>query len=253
MERTREGYNVKEEIYPDFVRVTYCSKPIFNKINPNWNQYYVDFGDKVSKPKNMNNPSRDDNILRARRKVFDIALLNSFDYFFTFTLDKEKIDRYDVSVIKKRLIKYLNNMQQRHNFRCLLIPEFHKDGALHFHGLCSGDLKLVDSGKKTESGQIIYNVPQWRLGFSTAIELYGDYTVVCKYITKYISKDFKKIFGKFYYTCGDLVREPIKSYDNYPYFLVSDLPSFRCSEANLNFKYDVFKEKNFKLGFDEID
>lgn len=256
MDRTHDGYNVKIEIYPDFERVTYCNKPIFNKLHENfgpcliWN-YELNRFEHECKPKNMDNPVRDDSVLRARRKVFDIALLNSFDYFFTFTLDKTKIDRYDVPAIKKKLIKYLNNMQQRYNFRCLLIPEYHKDGALHFHGLCSGDLKLVDSGKRTDKGQVIYNVPQWRLGFSTAMELYGDYTVVCKYITKYISKDFKKIFGKFYYTCGDLVREPEKTFDNVWFPVVKADKSYSIDDLNLRFKY--ITNKLTDVGFDIDD
>lgn len=249
MEKTRDGQNTKIEIYPNFVRTTVCSKPIFNRAR----EYYtfLDFDDKKSKPKNMNNVVRDDSIIRAKRKVFDIALLNSYDYFFTWTLDSSKIDRYNVSVIKKKLIKYLNNMQQRYNFRCLLIPEYHKDGAVHFHGLCSGDLKLVDSGKKTDSGQVIYNMTQWKLGFSTAIELYGDYTTICKYITKYISKDFKKIFGKFYYTCGQLVREPDKVYTDLEYHLI-DCPSYHNEEANCSFKYftNYAGDSNEKKGFD---
>lgn len=248
MEKSREGQNTKIEIYPNFERTTVCSKPIFNKLRP----YYplMPSGEKISKPQNLNNPVRDDSVLRAKRKVFDIALLNTYDYFFTWTLDKTKIDRYDVKVIKQKLIKYLNNMQQRHNFRCLLIPEYHKDGAIHFHGLCSGNLKLVDSGKKTESGQIIYNMSQWRLGFSTAIELYGDYMTVCKYITKYISKDFKKIFGKFYYTCGELVREPEKVYTDIPFYLV-DSPAYYNSDSDCSFKYLTdFGDSNEENGFD---
>lgn len=248
MEKTLEGFNTKIEIYPNFERTTVCNKHIFNRLH----EYYqpINFGEKVSKPKNMNNPVRDDNVIRARRKVFDIALLNTYDYFFTWTLDKTKIDRYDVPTIKKRLIKYLNNMQQRHNFRCLLIPEYHKDGAVHFHGMFSGDVKLLDSGKMTESGQVIYNMPQWRLGFSTAIPLYGDYTTVCKYITKYISKDFKKIFGKFYYTCGDLVREPEKTYCDLSFSSV-DTSSVYCASADLEFKYYThYGDVDEKAGFD---
>ncbi len=92
-----------------------------------------------------------------------------------------------------------------------------------------------DRGVTTESGQIIYNMPQWKFGFSTAIELYGDFINCAKYITKYISKDFRKIFGSFYYAggCG-LVRHPDVELLDIDYF------SLDCKEYSkpfFGFKY----------------
>lgn len=226
-------HNVKEEIYPTCIRSTVCTKPIFKDKNYELTKPIVR---ERRTSYNTDNPVRDDSVLRAKRKVFDISMLNQFDYFVTWTLDKRKINRYDKKVIKQKLLNFLSNLRQRYNAKYLLIPEYHKDGAIHMHGLFTGDFKLIDSGFKTKDGKTIYNMPQWSYGFSTAIKISGDYSNVCKYITKYVEKDFKKIFGKFYYSGGDLIREPIKKYYNIDFNAV-EAPEFYCKEANLSFKY----------------
>ena len=99
----------------------------------------------------------------------------------------------------------------------LIVPEYHKDGAIHFHGLVAGNLNFVDSGHQDKKGHVIYNMPQWSLGYSTAIELYGNRQCVASYITKYITKDFKKIFGKFYYSGGGVKRDVETVYCNLDY------------------------------------
>ena len=194
---------------------------------------------KEAKPKNMTNDVRSDNLKRAKERVFDIAYCNEFTHFVTWTLNKEMIDRYDAKEVSKKLHDFLHNMQKRHNLLYLVIPELHKDGAIHMHGLISGEIDLVDSGKKTSDGKAIYNMPQWKLGFSTAIELSGDRINVAKYITKYITKDFKKIFGSFYYAGGHgLQRKPSIELCDMDYEKVKE-KAFLVPAANREFKYFV--------------
>lgn len=71
----------------------------------------------------------------------------------------------------------------------LIFPERHKDGAVHFHGLVSGNLKMSDSGRKTSRGQAILNCESWTLGFSTSVLLDDSKANVCGYIMKYITKE----------------------------------------------------------------
>lgn len=179
---------------------------------------------------------RDDNLKRTKEKVFDIAMLNKFEYFVTWTLDKEKIDRYDPKVVSKKLSKFLNNMVSRYDLKYLVIPEHHKDGAIHMHGLISGNFHLVDSNRKTKSGKIIYNMPGWSWGHSTAIETYGENENISKYITKYLTKDFRKIFGKYYYSGGDIIRDAPIILDNWDY---DQLPykEYSIPSINRKFKY----------------
>lgn len=227
--------NTKEKIYPNGQhKFTVCSKPIF-KIDEYMES--TDDLEPVPKPKNMGNEVRADSMKRAKERIFDISMCNQFDYFITWTLNPELIDRYDPAEVSKKLKTFLNNKMKRNGLVYLVIPEYHKDGAIHMHGLIRGDLKMVDSGKKTKDGKSIYNMPEWTLGFSTAIPIDGEQEVLSKYMTKYITKDFRKIFGSFYYAGGKgLIRQPeVRVYDSdYESF---DEKEFRPDGVNLWFKY----------------
>ena len=54
---------------------------------------------------------------------------------------------------------------------------------------------------------MIYNLPGWTLGYTAAIEVYGDYAGAVAYVCKYIGKQGDKPAGRWYYSGGDL-REP---------------------------------------------
>lgn len=152
---------------------------------------------------------------RAYKKVFDYAICNEqvFDLFITLTLDQERIDRYDMEKIYPKLKNFLSNRVERKGLKYIIVPELHKDGAVHFHGLInSSAVQLKDSGKRVwdrkslSYGKTIYNVTDWKLGFTTACKLTGDYENVCKYITKYVTKQTEGglIGGRYYYHGGDL-------------------------------------------------
>ena len=171
---------------------------------------------------------------RARAKLRRLALSNEFDWFVTLTLDKEKIDRFDPKAIMQRVNRWLDNMVRRHGLRYVLVPERHKDGAIHFHGFFAGHgLQAVDSGTISlpgeksprrwiheaqraewlqQGGHIVYNLPQWDFGFTTAIALYGTYSAAVGYICKYIGKqEGERPMGRWYYSGGAL-QEPPKEY-----------------------------------------
>lgn len=64
---------------------------------------------------------------------------NGFSHFVTFTLDKEKVDRYDPGLIMKRVNRILDNLVRRNGLTYILVTELHRDGAYHFHGfICRG-------------------------------------------------------------------------------------------------------------------
>jgi len=148
---------------------------------------------------------------RARAKVRRIALSNDFRWFVTLTLDPTRIDRYDVGEVVRKLSQWCSNQVKRRGLRYILVPERHKDGALHFHGFFSDALEAVASGHRDKGGRMIYNLPQWTLGFTAAIELYGDYAGAVAYVCKYIGKQGDKPAGRWYYSGGDL-REPETEY-----------------------------------------
>lgn len=227
-------HNAKEKQYPQgYRKISIASRKVYRESG--WElSDKSDKSEKVSKPQNPENASRSDSIRRAKQKVFDIAAMNNFDYFITWTLDSEKINRYSAEELMKKLANTLRNWVSRYSLKYLLLPEYHKDGALHLHGLISGNMKMTDSGTFKAPGfnqpvkletilsnnipleqcHTVYNMPQWSLGWSTAIPTYGDVENCAKYITKYVTKDMQKIFGNFYYAGGKIVRDvPYKLFD----------------------------------------
>lgn len=182
------------------------------------------------------NESRNDNVKRAKDKVFEIAYANNFAYFITLTLDEAKISRTNKEEIKRALNVWLQNLVQRSGFLYVFCPEYHADGqAIHFHGLCSGNLNLTDSGtvlcegykepiKATKAarlglqGRTVYNLDNWKYGFSTVVKLDDQKERTALYITKYIVKDNNKILGRYFYSGGKgLIRQVPTEYRNYPY------------------------------------
>lgn len=150
---------------------------------------------------------------RARAKVRRLALANEFSYFVTLTLSPEMVNRYDAAAIMKKVNIWLNNMVKRKCLRYVLVPERHKDGAFHFHGFFAGDgLEVVPSGHFDKNGHEIFNLPQWNLGFTAAIALYGTYSQAVGYVCKYIGKQGgERPMGRWYYSGGGLI-EPQKEY-----------------------------------------
>lgn len=169
---------------------------------------------------------------RARAKVAELARANDFSYFVTLTLDAERIDRYDIKEQQRVFRCWLDNAVRRYGLAYVLVPERHKDGAIHYHGLFNDALSYVDSGTISragikrpqrprskeqramwldEGGQIVYNIGEWSFGFSTAIGLYGERRAAIAYVCKYIGKDAEKIGGRWYYSGGHLLK-PARSY-----------------------------------------
>lgn len=168
---------------------------------------------------------------RAAGRVRDLALCNDFRWFVTLTLDPAKIDRHDMEALTHVLNRWSDNRVRRKGLRYILVPERHKDGAIHLHGFFNDALPLVDSGtvslpggkprkprsrKQREEwlsagGKIVYNIPDWSLGFSTALQLTGDYHAAVAYVCKYVRKQQEKIGGRWYYSGGKL-QEPEVSY-----------------------------------------
>lgn len=228
------SHNMRVKIYPDGSKTfLLASRDIFREAGYEVADFDKDFSDfhcSCSRSVSESNIQRSQR--RARVAVADYALSNSFKYFVTLTLDAARIDRYDIKEITRKLKHWLDNCVRRRGLKYILVPEYHKDGALHYHGFFNDALPAVDSGAFTKDGkikkprsateramllesgwQIVYNLQKWTLGFSTAIELYGDKHAAVNYVCKYITKSDIKIGGRWYYSGGDLKKPKIELYD----------------------------------------
>ena len=147
---------------------------------------------------------------RARVAVRDLGLSNDWAYFVTLTLDAQRIDRYDPVEVVKHLNHWLDNRVRRDGLAYVLVPEHHKDGAIHFHGFFNDALSVVDSGHHDQGGHPVFNLPAWGWGFSTAIALYGEGAAAVAYCCKYVAKQQEKIGGRWYYSGGKLRRPAVE-------------------------------------------
>jgi hypothetical protein len=171
---------------------------------------------------------RQDSFKRSKNAIFEIASANEWKYMVTFTVDKDKCDRYDREAVKKAFSGWLYDMSKRKGLKALIIPEYHKDKAIHFHGLINDTLEMEHSGTykiegekkpvkestlrrrgltpRAENVKDVFNVKGYKLGFSTAVPLDGNVTRVSYYMTKYCTKDLEKIFGSYYFCVGKVKR-----------------------------------------------
>lgn len=203
-------HNCKIVRYPCGVSdILISSRPIFPDCKPKKSESLEDFSDAIAKYMLtvQEYKSFDRSVRRAKSRVRQIALSNDFKFFVTLTLDPKKIDRFDMTKIVKDMRIWLDNRVRRKGLKYILVPERHDKGGIHFHGFFNDALDVVPSGHYDKSGHVIYNLPDWTYGFTTAIELYGDYPVAVAYVCKYIGKQGCKPAGRWYYSGGDL-REP---------------------------------------------
>lgn len=122
---------------------------------------------------------------RTRRNIREIALCNNFHYFVTLTIDSKLADRYSLEICQTKLKKILKKIKRTNkNFKYIFITEKHKDGAFHFHGLCTS----FDDLYINENGYYSSYIFSKELGFNSFSKI-KDYTRCCNYITKYITKD----------------------------------------------------------------
>lgn len=128
------------------------------------------------------------NISRARGRVQEIALCNEWEWFATFTLDDAKQDRFCLRQYVHDLGVWIGNYNRKYGTRLqyIIIPEQHKDGAWHAHGLLHG--VSADSLAVNEYGYM--DMPYYRNRFGyISLSKIKDTHAVARYVTKYISKD----------------------------------------------------------------
>jgi hypothetical protein len=211
-------------VYPDYIKIFK-----FNGTHPKLMPGFE--ASKKQKSSGLNTPinkALDElrSIRRSKQNVRDIIICNDFELFCTFTIAS---DRQDIAKSKTKIQNWFKNQRNRKG-KChyLAVPELHSDKeSLHFHIVIkgfTGELKEAINPKTgkplKEYGRQIYNIPSFTLGF-TKVQMMDNAPVskekVSSYISKYITKDMPRFFGKNrYYASKSLIR-PQKIY-NPPYY-----------------------------------
>ena len=157
---------------------------------------------------------------RARINAFDIIMCNpSLDTFATFTYKPDdELDKSSYDDCYEKLGVWLSNRVQRRGLQYVIVPERHKSGDIHFHGILNSAALKLDRARSPKSGRAlssggkpIYNLVDWSFGFTTA-QIIGeageDREKVAKYVFKYMGKQVgAKIGGRYCLIGGrDLAR-----------------------------------------------
>lgn len=229
---SREGELISDivKVYSDMIKVV-----IYH------NSYRLPSSSRRYVPKDIaKKTKREDSIHRSLRRtkttIKDIMLSNRFDMWCTFTYNCRSCQpkctnnpctcspstckRFDIDHTRRVLTNWFRN-QKKHSpqLRYLAVPEFHKNGAIHFHCMLSGfNGRLKDSGKKTKNGQVIYNASGYYSGYTEFVkigELYQagsgseQYRRVISYLTKYITKDMPLVYGRRRFLVSRELERPI--------------------------------------------
>lgn len=170
--------------------------------------------------KPLNNEKLDAALSRARSVFYQLAMCNDWDFFFSGTLSSDLRDRYDLFSFRNDFAQFVRDLRKRpgyENLAYVLIPERHKDGAWHMHGLISGlpesalsyfvpgvhPQKLVDGGYRNWGD---YGA---RFGYCSLGHI-RDSEAVAAYLTKYLTKDMassvQDVGGHTYYCTRGLKR-----------------------------------------------
>ena len=161
--------------------------------------------------------SRAVSFARARNKCFDLLMCNVFpkkdecNLFVTLTFDAERIDRYSYNEVVKRLGRWLDNRVRRNGLKYMLVPEFHKDGAVHCHGVMNESALALEWSGVKQKGKRVYNICDFELGFTNVKRISGANCTdaVSKYIFKYLTKSNGVKVGGRYYLRGGALKEPL--------------------------------------------
>lgn len=179
--------------------------------------------------------SQQKSITRTINKIYDYANSTAWEWFITFTFNEKKVDRFDFDSVSKRMSNWLSNMRIKYcaDMQYLIVPELHKDGAWHFHGLfskCDGlNFQPAINNKKeskfykcplVRKGQQVYNALRFKFGFSDCTKI-KDTKKASSYITKYITKEvIERTPNKKRYWCSRGLATPkektlLATYDNF--------------------------------------
>lgn len=160
---------------------------------------------------------RVENQSRRKQRIYDLARSNHFSWFVTLTFDPEKVDRFDYSSCSSALYLFTNILSHR-GCSWVIVPEQHKNGAYHFHGLIEGDINLTralnpETGFPLSdfSGRPIYNLLDYQSGFTTATPI-TDQARAASYITKYLTKSIQVPKGKKGYWASRNLAKPSLEY-----------------------------------------
>lgn len=231
-------YNVKVQRFNDEVQLSLYRYGISTREKKDNDKNVIKSDKQRNKTIKQSNKAIIENKIRSTRRtkqsIYNISRANDWKYFATFTFEN---NRYDYEECKKRLRYYLRNTRQRYcdDLEYLVVPELHKDGAIHFHALLMGSIEELMCESFEKDKMMLKN---YKHGISQ-IEPIKDANRVAMYITKYITKELlSNVQNAQRYFCSNGVnRAEEKTY------YVNDLNDWEFIENNFS-DFDISYIKN---------
>lgn len=194
--------------------------------------------------KTGNDESIQRSVRRSRNTISDYCGVNEFEWFVTFTFNPKKVDRYDIDGCYAKMQGWLWRTHRKHeNFKYIIVPEKHKDGAIHFHALMAGYDGKMTKTRVIQDSRRVYNVPGFTFGFTNAQKLDDDLKKTIAYLCKYITKDMALIHNRRRYWSSRNLAKPEKYYN-----VIQDLfltraidHSTMVNETEYNASYEISK------------
>lgn len=161
-------------------------------------------------PKKNKDSERDSaNLSRARRAVMEYVACNDWQYFVTLTLSSS-YDREGLAAWRESFTHWLRNLRRGgREIKYCFVPERHKEGGWHMHGVISGllpadvvsftaadigssetaaDVKQRTAAALNGKGYKCWRAYSERYGYCSCAPV-RDRQACARYITKYITKD----------------------------------------------------------------
>lgn len=190
---------------------------------------------------------------RIKRKIKYYCQSNDFNLFWTLTLDDTKVNAKDYTYSRKRLQAWLKYQREKYGkFDFLFVPELHKSGRIHFHGVTGKlsppliEARYLKSNRLIQkNGMQIYNAEDWENGFSTVSKIQSKERA-SSYIAKYITAELIEVPSAFHqprYFVSRGLKQPEICYEELSEEDLSNfIPSFvvgRKNPLNNQFEADV--------------
>lgn len=171
----------------------------------------------------VNDHKLENNLSRARSKIYELVVCNPWDFVVTLTLNKEKHDRYDLEQWNRRFGQFTRDERKRikRPIKSLLIPQKHKDGAWHMHGFLEGlpysELRDFEENEKTEyirealaKGRLVKTWSNYheKFGFSVVEPIRNRDAAAAyalRYITREMQNDLTEVGKHLYYRSRGLL------------------------------------------------
>lgn len=163
----------------------------------------------------LNNSIESKNIIRSKLECQRLAKSNIKDWetFITLTF-AENVSNIDFA--NKRLKYFIDKVRKvKKDLKYLIIPEFQKRGAVHYHML--SNISLNDSSLifVQEDNLKYKHIKYWNDGFTSVEIMKGDVKKIIGYISKYMTKDIdNRLFSHHRYLYSRNLSMPKVSYVN---------------------------------------